>query len=558
MNLSTNTNNNSLSAHKIVFLIFSLWVIYLLVLGLLQLFGLQLGFAVWPLGEDRNWLGFMQDAPGIQMAHLFWKADDRNPLAPWWWLAAYPFIFKTDWGLYLVRKCVDPFLASVVFLLLDRLGRQQYRTFAFSVALIVLMWNFSAYFEQITWSILVALGFNLLSIFFYCRFLDNQRATGHDLALALLCYLIAIATYTLQSGAIIAVGLLALFRGNSFKQNIKTRFWEATRDTSFFLIIFLIYCSIWYTVSEHIAHISNWADFFKQSSASLRQFIFHPSYVLLMKLTRTDWSAEIISLIFVIAFSMLYFIFSKFSANKIINANIKIPTGWIVTILLAIALPTLIVESGNTIWLPGTRSVMIQQVWQPLLYVSIIFLLANVLPIKNPKRKQQLVLLAVAVLGAIVVVIGLNYNHRLVIRTQYQKALAQGLKQLHIPAGVSPSFLVKTTIPNLDVDTIPFTISNYGQSILNQDKVLLRPLKAKLPNFAGVHFWTITFGPDNKGVINAGPFGDENPIPYKNIWIVFFDGKKVWVPDVIDKKDFEGLQVDWKRNSPIKQAKKVI
>lgn len=352
--------------------------------------------------------------------------------------------------------------------------------------------------------------------------------------------------------------LLALFRSTnaSLNKNVKVRIWEATRDASFFLMILLIYCCIWYTVNRngHVFYKFDWTVFSKQFLASIHQFIFHPSYVYLMQLTWADWPIWIISFILVMAFSIFCFIFFKFPANKIIDTNIKISVGWIITILLAIAVPTIIVESTSSLWYPGSRSLMMQQVWQPLLYVSIIFLFANVLPIKNTKRKQQLTLLAVAVLGAIVVVIGLNYNHRLVIRTQYQKTLAQGLKQLHIPANISPYFLVKITTNNPDINTIPVLQAIYGQSMLHQDNVLLRVFSSE-PNPEHASFWRISFGPDNKGVINAGPIGDKRPIPYKNIWVVFFDGKKVWVPGIIDKKDFVGLQVDWKRDGPIKQTK---
>jgi hypothetical protein len=198
-----------------------IWLSYLIILGLLQLCGFSFGFMVWPMGEDRNWLGFMMDGPGVQMTHEFWKIEDRNPLSPWWWLSASPIINAADCGIYIVRKLIDPFLAIITFLLLDRLGRQKMRTFAFCVALLVLMWNFSAYFEQIMWNFLGALGFSLLAIFFYCRYLDEKREHPRDLAIAMLCYLIAIATYTLQSGAIIAIALLGLFRGLPEQEEIK-------------------------------------------------------------------------------------------------------------------------------------------------------------------------------------------------------------------------------------------------------------------------------------------------------------------------------------------------
>ncbi len=101
-------------------ILFAIWLLQMAYLGMLQLAGLPIGFSVWPMGEDRNWLRFMQDGPGLSMMHEFWAMNDRNPLSPWWyWLFRWP-IYHTDYGLFVVRKLVAPTLAIVVTLLLGR------------------------------------------------------------------------------------------------------------------------------------------------------------------------------------------------------------------------------------------------------------------------------------------------------------------------------------------------------------------------------------------------------------------------------------------------------
>ena len=139
---------HGLSVTAPIVTILTLWMMGLAILGLLQGLGYHFGFNVWPMGEDRNFLGFMLHAKGAKVAHEFWNMNDRNPMSVWWWILVSPIIKSFTSGLYLVRKCLDPFLAISTFLLLDRLGRRQCRTFAFSVAILVLTWNFSSYFER--------------------------------------------------------------------------------------------------------------------------------------------------------------------------------------------------------------------------------------------------------------------------------------------------------------------------------------------------------------------------------------------------------------------------
>ena len=69
-----------------------LWVGVTMCLLVLQAFNLHYGFRVWPMGEDRNWLRFMLDAPGLGLVRQFWLTNDRNPLSPWWYLIFSPLI----------------------------------------------------------------------------------------------------------------------------------------------------------------------------------------------------------------------------------------------------------------------------------------------------------------------------------------------------------------------------------------------------------------------------------------------------------------------------------
>ena len=129
----------------------------------------------------------------------------------------------------------------VIFLLIYQLSQKKSREFAFVTSLTVLMWTFSAYFEQILWDFEVALGFTLLTILAYCRYIDSNRQSGLYFAGSIIFYLIALSTYTLQSGAIIAICVIAIFRKPLGVFNNKVKFVIGIFDTACFMAIFIIW-----------------------------------------------------------------------------------------------------------------------------------------------------------------------------------------------------------------------------------------------------------------------------------------------------------------------------
>src|SRR6516162_10163775 len=116
----------------------------------------------------------MATFPGLEFQHQFWATlETRNPLAPWWYQAFSPLIFLRPEGLYLLRKLVDLFLAASVYLLIDQISRAKLPKFALACGVLVLFWNFSQYEEQLLWVTLISFGFSILSVHFYCRYLDS-------------------------------------------------------------------------------------------------------------------------------------------------------------------------------------------------------------------------------------------------------------------------------------------------------------------------------------------------------------------------------------------------
>ncbi|MEO8400829.1 MAG: hypothetical protein ABI597_03395 [Gammaproteobacteria bacterium] len=545
---------NPSSIRNPILIILVTWIAYLLILGLLQLFNLKAGFAVWPMREDLNWFGFIHNSQGLEMIHEFWKTDGRNPLSAWWWLAISPILNLSIYGLYAVRTCMNPLLAIVVFLLLDRLGRQECRLFALSVALVVLMWNFFLLHEQIIWCFLVAAIFSLLAILFYCQYVDDKSHSPYKFALALLCYFLAIATYTLQSGAIFAIALLGFFRRSREIENKKLRVKYMLYDVSFFLGLFILYNMIWYTtmvLGTEIYSLDRQV-FGKQFFQSILQFIFpSSSYEVYFQSVMTDWSFMGASGFLLISFFVFYFLFIKISTNNKIYQAIHFPLGWVVMILLAFALPIIALESTSHIFSPGMRSPMVQQVWLPLLYVGIIFFCVNRLPIKNQQRKQHIVFSLVAVLAGITTLVAIDYNHRLVDITEHRALLVKRINELNLPA--SPHILLMMTGYDKTAIRSVLPLNNYIKTGL-------------LPGVASIHFITekalntdlseeIVLGPDGKGILFRKLDGTVTRDSYKHLLFIVFDGKKAWIPATLTKKDFFGTTVNWQRDQLIDQSR---
>jgi hypothetical protein len=181
------TSRSIVSRISPLWIIFFVWAASNLLLLALQALGYGIGFNVHPLGEDREFTRLMANYPGPELCHQFWTTlETRNPLAPWWYQAFSRLIFLLPEGLYIVRKLVDLFLATSVYLLVNQLTQKRIQKFAIACGVLVPFWNFSSYEEQIPWIPLTALGFSVLSVYFYCRYLDSGRTTADNFVISLL------------------------------------------------------------------------------------------------------------------------------------------------------------------------------------------------------------------------------------------------------------------------------------------------------------------------------------------------------------------------------------
>jgi hypothetical protein len=95
------------------------------------------------MGEDRGWGDILQNRSPLEAAKAFWQINDRNPLAPWWYIAISPFILRYDSGLFIIREIVGLFLAVTTYAFM--LTLTQTRLFALSVACVVAVFTANGY-----------------------------------------------------------------------------------------------------------------------------------------------------------------------------------------------------------------------------------------------------------------------------------------------------------------------------------------------------------------------------------------------------------------------------
>jgi hypothetical protein len=69
-------------------------------------------------------------------------------------------------------------------------------------------------------------------------------------------------------------------------------------------------------------------------------------------------------------------------------------------------------------------------------------------------------------------------------------------------------------------------------------------------------WWRLQLLPDDAGVGGARA-GDEKAVPYAQLLFVAYDGQRMSVPRQVDAAFFDGLDVDWRRSTPILQNRPV-
>ena len=137
-------------------LIVALWLSLIATMLVLQHLGFDFGFDIWPMGEFRNWIEFIQVHDGFSATKLFWTVDNRNALSPWWFVAARPLINATPAAPLMLHLMVGLFVGIAAYLLLAELTQSS--CFALSVGSLSALFIPNAYQSDVIWNFVRALG----------------------------------------------------------------------------------------------------------------------------------------------------------------------------------------------------------------------------------------------------------------------------------------------------------------------------------------------------------------------------------------------------------------
>ena len=412
------------------------------------------------------------------------------------------------------------------------------------------------------WISLTSLAFSILSVYFYCRYLDSGRAKADYLVVSLLLFFVALATYTIQCGVPIAVVLLSLFhrRDTAKGWRFSSAVCGAIKDTVFFGILFVLFIQIWIITSVPMGHWFHLDPgfFLTHFPGSIANLFWHDDTSFLIRSLTQHWPIWLVAASVGVSAILFYCLF-VFFARKVATprtAGLSVPYLDLVLVLAvfcALATPTLLLESTTEIWSPGTRSRMFQQGFQPIAYLSILFLLTEYLFRRAGRGVEYVRNVGIPLLCAMGAVVGLEYNRQLSEQTMFECKLETALKKIVPELGKPTHFVVKMKGIKFGewgsgcVWSMP---SLFAQTAYNSNAVWLDPVYESEPK----HSKPVTFGSDQQGMYS--PESGDSPesgawIPYRDVVLVEFDGQRATRLTSIDQETFSGYRALYAREKPL-------
>ena len=220
---------------------------------------------------------------------------------------------------------------------------------------------------------MISLGLSVLSVYFYCRYLDSGRATADYFVISLLLFFVALATYSIQCGVPVAVFLLGLFRRQETTGGwrLSSAVRGAIKDTVFFGILFVLFLQVWITTSGPISDFSrlNPGLFLNRFLRSLANLVWHYDTSSLIGSLNRHWPLWSVVASVGVSAILFYCLFVAVARKEATppTAGSSVPHLDLVLVLAvfcALVAPTVVLETTTAIWFPGSRSRMVQQGFQ--------------------------------------------------------------------------------------------------------------------------------------------------------------------------------------------------
>jgi hypothetical protein len=329
----------------------------------------------------------------------------------------------------------------------------------------------------------------------------------------------------------------------------------AIKDTAFFGVLFVLFIQVWITTSGGPLgrFLRLYPGLFrKQFLKSIANLVWHRDTSDLIGSLNRHWplwlvvaSVGISAILFYCAFVAVA---RKAGTSRAAGSSVPyLDLVLVLAVFSALVAPTVLLESTTSIWPPGTRSRMVQQVFQPVVYLSILFLLTEYLFRRTEGGVEYVRNAGIALLCALAVVIGLEYNRKLSEQTRFERKLETGLKEILPALGKPTHFVVKMKGMKMGVWYSGINLSMpslFVETAYNFNAAWLDPVYEGEPQYSK----PVTFGSDQQGIYSPESGGW---IPYQDVMLLEFDGQRVTRLTSIDRETFSGYGALYAREKPL-------
>lgn len=537
-----------LSHGRAIAIIVAVWAGWLGVLAGLGWLGQGVGLAVWPMGEDRNWTALLQLPTIDATVRGFWAIDHRNPLSPWWYVAFKPLILGWPCGLFMLRNWVGLALAAATYALIASWLGAKARSLAVTIGSLIGICTFNAFFDQIYWNFQAALVCSILCVVCYLKHL-RRPASGQWLAASLVLWIVAIATYTIQTGAVLAIAFAGLLAGWSGAAGcpagrLARSVWAACAATWPFGLLLVVFVMIWQTTSVPSSDFVGTPGIGRLLE-SLRMGLWHEDNTLMGLILAGSPHRRAFLAVAALAFLAVALCLGRLGRPPLPRRAL------IGLAILAgcLAVPTLAIETFGSQWPPGSRWRMLYQFSSPVFYIAFLGIAATLLPERIGRWFWAVggaACFALAALGS------LAHNERQMLLAHNERGLRDAilgdaaLRADPATGGLHYLFF-------LDEGTRWFASDRlspaYAKSWFPHADITFRlvpaPLYEALQPAPPVVF-------DDAGVENATPEG--GLLPYSRLRIVVARQGIFTIVDQLQESDLTGFRAIWRRSRPLSLA----
>jgi hypothetical protein len=518
-----------------------------LLFALMRRLGLPFGLRIVPMGEDYNWMLILSGESMSRKAQNFWAMNDRNPLSPWWYIAFERIYRGFPNGPYLTRLLMQPLLGLSAFAMIYAATGGRARALALGVGLLAGGSIFGGGVDQIHWNFLGALSLSMLSVAVFAIWINGGRRSAVWYGASLVLWYCAFSSYTFQVGAIIGIAFLAVARPPAAASPLQ-RLMAAGLEVAPYLAIFIAFLLAWRTTQNPAM-----AGYYSLQPGLLLENLprslqvgvsldrYYPFALAAWR--RLSWWLPLLCVAFGAFTFVAHAVGSRGSELRAADTAVAFLVGF------GLVIPTALIESMSPTWTVGLRWPMVDQAWQPILWLSLAAALAALIPLSMTIRRLVFSgVVAAAVMSAVAVSIG--YNAVQTSRSATESALRSGtteaLKAIPAERAVNVLILVKPgvelAVPDVmssRIASVWFPGRDVGMRILTKGAQVLEPSHDA--------WWRVRFAPDQAENIRIGGGASS----YEALRVLSFDGVSVVPLARLRSEDIDGYPATWERTGPV-------